>query len=81
MVGSKFVELKAKDNEYLKTAAGEVPLMLINGCLKGKNIYCTVCDDRSAIHLAVKRLIADGRKDLLYLHTSDAYSGASKLKG
>ena len=81
LVGSKFVELKAKDNEYLKTAAGEVPLMLINGCLKGKNIYCTVCDDRSAIHLAVKRLIADGRKDILYLHTSDAYSGASKLKG
>lgn len=81
LVGSKFVELKAKDNEYLKTAAGEVPLMLVNGCLKGKNIYCTVCDDRSAIHLAVKRLIADGRKDILYLHTSDAYSGASKLKG
>lgn len=81
LAGSKFVELKAKDNAYLLNAAKEIPLMLVNGHLDGSNIYSTVCDDHTAIYEAATRLIYTGKKNILYLYTSNSYSGLNKLQG
>lgn len=81
LAGSKFVELKAKDNAYLLTAAKKLPVMLVNGYLDGNNIYCTVCDDYDAIFQAVTKLIENGRRNILYLYTSNSYSGINKLGG
>lgn len=81
LAGSKFVELKPKDNTYLLNGAKEIPLMLVNGHLDGANIYSTVCDDHTAIYEAAARLIGSGTKKILYLYTSHSYSGLNKLEG
>jgi len=81
LLGSKFVEPKAKDNKYIFEAAKKVPIMLVNGYLEGDNIYSTVCDDFSAVNNAVKRLIENDRKRILYLYSSISYSGTNKLNG
>ena len=81
LVGSKFIEMKTKDNAYIIEASREVPIMLVNGYLEGENIYCTLCDDRMATHLATSQLIASGCRNILYLFTSYSYSGSNKQSG
>ncbi len=81
LAGSKFVENRPKDNSYIIDAAKELPIMLVNGYLEGENIYSTLCDDRSATHNAATRLIASGCRNILYLYTSNSYSGANKREG
>lgn len=81
LAGSKFIEMKAKDNAYIVDASRDIPIMLVNGYLEGDNIYCTLCDDRMAAHQAASQLIASGCRRILYLFTSQSYSGTNKLKG
>lgn len=81
LAGSKFIELNESDNSYIIEAAKELPVMLVNGYLDAPGIYCTVCDDYSAMFQAASRLIRTGRKNILYLYTSYSYSGLNKLQG
>lgn len=81
ITGSKFLETKASDNAYLIAAAKELPIMLINGYLEGSNIYCTLCDDFSAVCEVTSSLIRRGCRDILYLYTSSSYSGLKKKDG
>lgn len=81
LAGSKFIEPRPKDNAYIIDAASELPIMLVNGYLEGDNIYSTVCDDRAAIYDAATQLIHSGRRRILYLYTSQSYSGMNKLEG
>lgn len=81
MVGSKFLEPKTKDNAYIFKASAHVPVMLVNGYLEGDNIYCTLCDDFHAIHDVTNSLIKNGKEDILYLYTSNSYSGTRKREG
>ncbi|MDO4266993.1 MAG: LacI family DNA-binding transcriptional regulator [Eubacteriales bacterium] len=81
LAGSKFIEPKARDNSYITDASRDIPIMLVNGYLEGENIYCTLCDDRTATHRATGQLIASGCRRILYLYTSHSYSGTNKLKG
>ncbi|MCC8059589.1 MAG: LacI family transcriptional regulator [Clostridiales bacterium] len=81
LAGSKFVEIRAKDNSYIIDASQEIPILLINGYLEGDNIYSTLCDDRMATYQATDQLIVSGCRDILYLFTSVSYSGANKLEG
>jgi len=81
LVGSKFVEMKPKDNAYILKAAKQVPIMLINGHLEGENIYCTLCDDFSAVYQATSKLIESGRENILYLYSSNSFSGNNKMNG
>lgn len=81
LAGSKFVELKQKDNTYLLEAAKKVPIMLVNGHLEGENIYSTLCDDYTALYQAATALIKGGRRRFLYLFTSRSYSGNNKMRG
>ena len=81
IAGSKFIEMKAKDNAYIIDAAKELPIILVNGYLEGENIYCTLCDDRTATHYATSQLIASGCRRILYLFSSYSYSGTNKMKG
>lgn len=81
LAGSKFVEMRPKDNAYLIEAAKELPLMLVNGYLEGENIYSTVCDDHAAIYQAATSLLKSGCKRILYLYTSYSFSGMNKLEG
>ncbi|MEG0689604.1 MAG: substrate-binding domain-containing protein, partial [Hungatella sp.] len=45
------------------------------------NIYSTVCDDRAAIRSAAQKLITSGHRDIVYLYSSNSYSGQNKLQG
>ena len=81
LAGSKFVEMKPRDNTYILDAAAKIPIMLVNGYLEGENIYSTVCDDQAAVYQAASRLIQSGHKKLLYVYTSTSYSGSNKLQG
>ena len=81
LAGSKFVEIKPRDNTYILDAAAKIPIMLVNGYLEGENIYSTVCDDQAAVYQAASRLIQSSRRKLLYVYTSTSYSGINKLQG
>ncbi len=81
LAGSKFVEMRSRDNAYLLDAAADLPIMLVNGWLEGENIYSTVCDDRAAVSQAVSLLIGSGHKNVLYFYSSHSYSGLNKLEG
>lgn len=81
LAGSKFVEMNVEDNSYIIEASKSIPIMLVNGCLAGDNIYCTLCDDRMATTQATNHLIETGCKNILYLYSSYSYSGVNKLGG
>lgn len=81
MVGSKFQEPKPKDNAYIFAASRKLPIMLVNGYLEGPNIFCTLCDDFHAVHDVTDALIKSGRRNTLYLYTSNSYSGTRKREG
>ncbi len=81
LVGSGFLEFNKKDNAYIIKAAGEVPVMLINGYLNNPNIYCTLCDDYQATFTAAALLLEQGIQNILYLYTSKSYSGTQKMNG
>ncbi len=81
MVGSHYMEPAKQDNDYIISAAKEVPVMLINGYINHPNIYCTLCDDYQAVYDTVNRLAAHGRKNFAFLYRSDSYSSRIKLKG
>lgn len=81
LAGSKFVELIDRNNDYLIEAAKELPIMLVNGYLNAPGIYSTVCNDYEAMYDAASRLIASGRRNILYLYTSHSYSGLNKVEG
>lgn len=81
MVGSKFLETKIRDNDFILDASKKVPVMLVNGYLNAPNIYCTLCDDFHAVYHITDSLLNQGRRDILYLYTSNSYSGTHKKEG
>lgn len=81
LMGSTFVEEKEADNEYLRNAAKQVPLVLLNASYPLDNIYCVLCDDMHATMDATLFLLDTGRKNILYLYHNRNYSGKKKLDG
>ena len=51
MVGSNFIESNQEDNDYIKEAAAQVPLMLLNADFDCPNVYCTLCDDYKSMQI------------------------------
>lgn len=81
MVGSNFIESNQEDNDYIKEAAAQVPLMLLNADFDCPNVYCTLCDDYKSMQEATSALLSQGISDILYLYNSKSYSGMKKLSG
>ena len=81
MIGSNFIMNNPEDNQYVKDAAANVPIMLLNADFDCSNVYCTLCDDYKATQDATEQLIVGGAKDILYLYNSNSYSGLKKLAG
>nr|WP_077611152.1 LacI family DNA-binding transcriptional regulator [Clostridium sp. Marseille-P2415] len=81
LAGSHYIEAKAKDNAYLLEAARDIPIMMVNGCLEGEQIYSTVCDDHAAVYDAASKLFHSGRSSVLYLYSGNSYSNLRKLSG
>ena len=43
LIGSAF---NKKDNSYIKEAAKQIPIIIINGYVNAPNVYCFVCDEK-----------------------------------
>ncbi len=63
---------------YIREAARQTPVFLINGYVRGENIYCAVCDDYDASYSAVKEMLAAGRRKILFL--TDVHTVSTNLK-
>ncbi len=81
LVGSHFIEPDMEDNQYICDAAGQVPVMLLNGIIDYPNVYCTVCNDFQAMKDLTLLLLDQGITDILYLYNSHSYSSIKKLNG
>ncbi|MBR6403752.1 MAG: LacI family DNA-binding transcriptional regulator [Eubacterium sp.] len=83
LVGSTYAgsDEKTHNTDYIKRASEEVPVFLINGLVKGDNIFCTATNDRQAIFEATTGLIESGRKRILFMTDSRSYSAKQKKKG
>ena len=81
LVGSNFIYEKDSDNQYITTAAAQVPVMLLNADLDAPNVYSVVSDDFTSMYEATLQMIRTGVKDILYFYNSTSYSGKKKLAG
>jgi LacI family transcriptional regulator len=83
MVGSAYAGHgeDSRETDYIRKAAQQVPVFIINGYVKGENIYCSYCDDRQAAYDAVSALIRRGKEKILFLSDSHSVSANLKMKG
>lgn len=81
LCGSNFLHDKNEDNEYIRQAAEQIPVMLLNAEYDYKNVYSCFCDDHRSMVNATNTLVSAGYKDILYLYNSRSASGMRKLSG
>ncbi len=81
LVGSTYVHDSLADNQYIIDAAGQLPVMLLNGALDAPNVYSIVSDDYASVYHATTYLIDSGIHNPLYYYNSISYSGQRKIAG
>lgn len=81
LVGSHFIASTELENDYIKEAADQIPIMLLNASYHHPNVYSILCDDYISMHDAALAMIKSGITDILYLYNSKSYSGLKKLNG
>lgn len=81
LVGSNYSESLEEDGDYIKNAASMVPVFLVNGLVRGENIFNILADDQKAVYRAAEALLRSGRKRILFLANSRSHSASQKLKG
>ena len=81
LMGSTFVETRERDKSYIRNAAKQVPIVLLNASYSCDNVYCVMCDEQRATMEATQYLLDTGRKNILYLYHSKNYNGQKKLAG
>lgn len=81
LCGSNFLHANDADNEYIRLAAKQLPVMMLNADYDFENVYSCFCDDHRSMVNVTRTLIASGHKDILYLYNSNTASGMRKLSG
>ncbi len=81
LVGSNFISNNDKENDYIREAAKEIPILLLNADFDYENVYCSLCDDFKSTMQATSYLLETGIEDILYLYNSKSYSALRKLSG
>lgn len=81
LMGSTFVEARERDNAYIRNAAKQIPVVLLNASYACDNVYCVMSDEERATMEATQYLLDTGRKNILYLYHSKNYNGQKKLNG
>ena len=69
------------DTDYIREAAEKTPVFMINGRVRGDNIYCACADDYQATYEVTKSMIRRGRERILFMYDSDSFSGRKKREG
>lgn len=81
LAGSHFIGSTELENEYIKEAADQIPIMLLNAAYSHPHVYSTLCNDCAAMYEATSSMMHSGIPDILYLYNSKSYSGLKKRKG
>lgn len=81
LVGSQYIELVPKKNDYIMETANNLPIMILNGFLKHENIFCTLSDDYTSFYEATLELLNSGCNNILFLYRELSYSRERKYKG
>lgn len=83
LVGSTYAGhgLDEHETDYIREAAEQVPVFIINGQVDGENVYSSVCEDKKAVYKTVNAMIKDGRRRILFLTDSLSYSAMQKEEG
>lgn len=83
VIGSSYVDddPDAERVEYIREAAKQVPVFVINGYIRGENVFCALCSDYEATRSAVAELLRSGRRNILFLSDSHSYSANQKRSG
>lgn len=81
LVGSNFVSNTDQENDYIREAAKEVPILLLNADFDCENVYCSLNDDFKSTLEATTCILNTGIEDILYLYNSKSFSGLRKLSG
>ncbi len=79
LVGSVFHNDRI--DEGLRRLAAKIPVMMINGALRGPNIYSVISDNGLASRHAAEHLISRGRRRICYFRDSPTYSTDLKIEG
>ena len=83
LVGSTYAGSgeNSHETDYIREAATQVPVFLINGAVSGENVYCSVCDDSKATYDVTMAMIKKGKKRILFMTDSGSYSARQKMEG
>lgn len=83
LIGSVYATDDPDDpkTDYIREAAAQLPVFIINGYVRGDNICCAVCDDYEISRSVVKAMAASGRRRILFLTDMDTVSTNLKRKG
>lgn len=69
------------DTDYIREAAEQTPVFMINAKVTGANIYCTYADDFRATYEVTKAFLRRGKEKILFMYDSDSFSGSQKMAG
>ena len=81
LCGSNFLHDKNADNDYIRQAAEQLPVMMLNADYDYKNVYSCFCDDHRSMVNVTRTMVESGHKDILYLYNSHTSSSMRKLSG
>lgn len=83
LIGSVYAADDPDDQRtnYIREAARQVPIFMVNGWVRGENICCALCDDFDASCSATAEMIRAGRRKILFLSDVDTVSTNLKRKG
>lgn len=70
-----------RETQYIRNAARQIPVFVLNGVVSGENVYSSVSCDRQAVCEAVGALLRTGRRRVLFLTDSKSYSAREKRAG
>ncbi|MDD3230183.1 MAG: LacI family DNA-binding transcriptional regulator [Oscillospiraceae bacterium] len=79
LVGSIMQELKG--NSHIKAAAKKIPVIIINGYVKGKNIVNVRCNEKDGVQDCVHDMCHSGCQHLLLIYDHLTFSCKQKLAG
>lgn len=80
LIGSHYVEADDKKNEYIRNAAKQVPIFMVNAFLDGDNIYCVGCDDYEITKKLTDRLLSTGTKEPVFIYRYESDGCRQKIK-
>ncbi|MCR5033515.1 MAG: LacI family transcriptional regulator [Lachnospiraceae bacterium] len=83
LAGSNFIATGTAPgaNDYIRDAAQEIPVIILNGFVDLPGVYCVLSDDMESVYNVTKTLLSQGATGPLFLSRSDSYSGLQKKSG